>query len=36
VTAIDVGHGQMAADIAGDARVTLREGLNARDITRSR
>jgi 23S rRNA (cytidine1920-2'-O)/16S rRNA (cytidine1409-2'-O)-methyltransferase len=35
VTAIDVGHGQMAADIAGDARVTLREGLNARDITRA-
>ncbi len=34
VTAIDVGHGQMAALIANDLRVTLREGLNARDITR--
>lgn len=33
VTAIDVGHGQMSEEIAGDARVTLREGLNARDIT---
>lgn len=34
VTSIDVGHGQMAATLAGDARVTLHEGLNARDITR--
>lgn len=34
VTAIDVGHGQMAAQLAADTRVTLREGLNARDITR--
>lgn len=34
VTAIDVGHGQMAAQLAADPRVTLREGLNARDITR--
>lgn len=35
VTAIDVGHGQMAASLANDPRVTLREGLNARDIIRS-
>ena len=34
VTAIDVGHGQMSEEIADDARVTLREGLNARDVTR--
>lgn len=33
VTAIDVGHGQMATQIAVDPRVTLREGLNARDVT---
>jgi 23S rRNA (cytidine1920-2'-O)/16S rRNA (cytidine1409-2'-O)-methyltransferase len=33
VTAIDVGHGQMHADIAGDPRVTVIEGLNARDLT---
>lgn len=33
VTAIDVGHGQMHPDIAGDMRVTLLEGLNARDLT---
>ncbi|OHV87128.1 TlyA family RNA methyltransferase [Mesorhizobium sp. ORS 3428] len=33
VTAIDVGHGQMHPDIAGDPRVTLVEGLNARDLT---
>lgn len=32
VTAIDVGHGQMAAEIAADARVTLIEGLNARGL----
>lgn len=32
VTAIDVGHGQMRID---DPRVTLIEGLNARDLTRS-
>lgn len=34
VSAIDVGHGQMAADIASDARVTNIEGLNARNLTR--
>ncbi|WP_296744600.1 TlyA family RNA methyltransferase [Mesorhizobium sp.] len=32
VTAIDVGHGQIHADIAGDPRVTVIEGLNARDL----
>jgi 23S rRNA (cytidine1920-2'-O)/16S rRNA (cytidine1409-2'-O)-methyltransferase len=32
VTAIDVGHGQMAFD---DPRVTLIEGLNARDLVRA-
>lgn len=35
VTAIDVGHGQMAPELAADPRVTLREGLNARAITRA-
>ncbi|RUW22846.1 MULTISPECIES: TlyA family RNA methyltransferase [unclassified Mesorhizobium] len=33
VTAIDVGHGQMHPDIAGDPRVMMIEGLNARDLT---
>ncbi|MBN9550007.1 MAG: TlyA family RNA methyltransferase [Alphaproteobacteria bacterium] len=33
VTAIDVGHGQMHPGIAGDPRVTMVEGLNARDLT---
>lgn len=33
VYAVDVGHGQMAPEIAGDTRVDLREGLNARDLT---
>ncbi|CDX18288.1 16S/23S rRNA (cytidine-2'-O)-methyltransferase TlyA [Mesorhizobium sp. ORS 3324] len=33
VTAIDVGHGQMHPDVAGDPRVTVIEGLNARDLT---
>jgi 23S rRNA (cytidine1920-2'-O)/16S rRNA (cytidine1409-2'-O)-methyltransferase len=35
VTAIDVGHGQMDERIAKDPRVTLIEGLNARDLDRS-
>lgn len=35
VTAIDVGHGQMHADIANDPRVTVIEGLNARDLKAS-
>ena len=33
VTAIDVGHHQMAPAIAADPRVTVLEGLNARDLT---
>lgn len=33
VTAIDVGHDQMHASIAADPRVTVIEGLNARDLT---
>lgn len=33
VVAIDVGHGQMDAGLAADARVTNIEGLNARDLT---
>ncbi|CDX46029.1 16S/23S rRNA (cytidine-2'-O)-methyltransferase TlyA [Mesorhizobium plurifarium] len=33
VSSIDVGHGQMHPDIAGDPRVTVIEGLNARDLT---
>lgn len=33
VTAIDVGHGQMAETVAADPRVTSIEGLNARDLT---
>ncbi|MBH0238121.1 TlyA family RNA methyltransferase [Methylobrevis sp. L22] len=32
VTAIDVGHGQLHAELAGDPRVTSIEGLNARDL----
>lgn len=32
VTAIDVGHGQMHESLASDPRVTLLEGLNARDL----
>lgn len=32
VIAIDVGHGQMDARLARDPRVTLFEGLNARDL----
>ena len=34
VLAIDVGHGQMADMLRGDARVSLIEGLNARDLQR--
>jgi 23S rRNA (cytidine1920-2'-O)/16S rRNA (cytidine1409-2'-O)-methyltransferase len=33
ITAVDVGHGQLAAPIAADPRVTAIEGLNARDLT---
>jgi len=32
VVAIDVGHGQLDARIAADPRVTVREGLNVRDL----
>ncbi|MCZ8543039.1 TlyA family RNA methyltransferase [Mesorhizobium qingshengii] len=32
VTAIDVGHGQMHPEVGGDPRVTVMEGLNARDL----
>ena len=34
VVAIDVGHGQLAKEIAAGARVRPVEGLNAKDITR--
>ena len=34
VVAVDVGHGQMVPDLAGDRRVTLLEGVNARDLRR--
>jgi 23S rRNA (cytidine1920-2'-O)/16S rRNA (cytidine1409-2'-O)-methyltransferase len=33
VTAIDVGHGQLAEIVAADPRVIAIEGLNARDLT---
>lgn len=33
VTAVDVGHGQVHPDIAGNPAVTVVEGLNARDLT---
>lgn len=33
VTAVDVGHGQLAPELAADPRVTSREGLDARDLT---
>lgn len=32
VVAVDVGHGQLHPSLAGDSRVTNREGLNARDL----
>ena len=35
VYALDVGHGQMNADLARDPRVHLREGVNARDLAAS-
>jgi 23S rRNA (cytidine1920-2'-O)/16S rRNA (cytidine1409-2'-O)-methyltransferase len=35
VTAIDVGHGQMDPRISAEPRVTVIEGLNARDLTRT-
>lgn len=33
VIALDVGHGQLAAEIRNDARVRVVEGCNARDLT---
>ena len=33
VVAIDVGHGQLDGRLASDARLTMLEGLNARDLT---
>ena len=33
VIALDVGHGQLHETLRADARVTVREGLNARDLT---
>ena len=33
VTAVDVGHGQLSGQLASDPRVTVIEGLNARDLT---
>ena len=34
VVALDVGHGQLSAEVAGDDRVTVIEGFNAREMTR--
>ena len=34
VIAVDVGHGQLAKEVAADLRVRSIEGLNAKDITR--
>ena len=33
VYAIDVGHGQLADNVASDPRVVVREGVNARDLS---
>ena len=33
VIAVDVGHGQLDPALAGDPRILLHEGLNARDLT---
>lgn len=35
VTSIDVGHGQLAPEVAGDPRVRAIEGLNVRDLEAS-
>lgn len=35
VVGIDVGHGQLHARLAADARITLLEGVNARHLTRA-
>ncbi len=34
VTAVEVGHSQMVHELSSDPRVTLHEGLNARDLSR--
>lgn len=34
VVAVDVGHGQLAPEIAGDHRIRAIEGLNVKDLTR--
>lgn len=34
VVAVDVGHGQLATEVASDPRVRSIEGLNAKDVTR--
>ena len=34
VVAVDVGHGQLAKEVAADPRVRMIEGMNAKDITR--
>lgn len=36
VVAVDVGHGQLAPEIAGDRRIRAIEGLNVKDLTRER
>ncbi|MEW5421503.1 TlyA family RNA methyltransferase [Amorphus sp. 3PC139-8] len=36
VTAVDVGHGQLAPEIAADPRVVAIEGLNVRELTADR
>ena len=33
VYALDVGHGQLSPALAGDTRIVVREGVNARDLT---
>ncbi|PKQ03520.1 MAG: TlyA family rRNA (cytidine-2'-O)-methyltransferase [Alphaproteobacteria bacterium HGW-Alphaproteobacteria-11] len=35
VVAVDVGHGQLAPEIASDARVRAIEGMNVKDLTRA-
>ena len=35
VVAVDVGHSQMDPTLAGDTRMSVHEGLNARDLTRA-
>jgi len=32
VLAVDVGHGQIASEVSADPRVTVREGVNVRDL----